>query len=188
MEKTFEEGQRVYVAYYSRSNHLDWTVGMYAYPADYSGHYVTTTIYREERTCSFLDAEVYGDRASCIAYCQEKNAESDWLASLTDEEYNDYDFEKRLGRVFDHFTVQKIMSRLRKLDRYGDVEIRISNSFTDDGNYGVYWRYFDVASPIRPLQENTHKRETKAERKARNDSWINGAKERFLSAWTPLEM
>ena len=188
MERRFIQGQRVFFV------RNDFRIPCHAVADSGTVEYVCgdgalgircKDSFGEERTYIYEDANVYESIEGCYQERDRKNAEYARIAAMSDEEYNDFDFGRYLSRFFDHWTVQKVIESLHQFENYGDIEIKVSNSFTEDGKYRVYWKYFSPAVPGYQVKWE-HGRETKAERERRNAAWAAGAKERFLREWKPL--
>ena len=115
-----------------------------------------------------------------------EKAEEIRVANLSDEEANDEEYPKYLSWHFDEETVSLMMAALHRLPNYGDVEIKVTDVFSGDGQYQVFYRYFSPANPVRPLPVHTKGRETKAQRMKRLCMMEEKARKEFFQKWTPL--
>lgn len=128
----------------------------------------------------------------CASYSEaEKRVEAARLekirvANLSDEEANDEEYPRLLSRHFDARTVERMMAALRKLPNYGDIEIKVTDAYFEDGDYRAYYRYFSPPNLCRPIPSHTKGRETKAQRAERMERERRERKERFFREWTPI--
>ena len=128
----------------------------------------------------------------CASYSEaEKRVEAARLekirvANLSDEEANDEEYPRRLSRFFDARTVERMMTALRKLPNYGDIEIKVTDAYFEDGDYRAYYRYFSPPSACRLISSHAKGRETKAQKAERLERERRERRIRFFREWMPI--
>lgn len=134
-----------------------------------------------------IEDNVFYTHAEAVSKLKEIKAEEERFASLSELEQCLEEHEHYLLRYFDKETVNVYLDKIKSMDNAEDVEIKISNTWSDDGSYVVYWRYFR-SSGVKPLPKSDNHKETKAEREARNKAWVDNSRKRWFSNWDELKL